>query len=161
MVSPKDVGSDQPPTHSEHKTQDKKYYYSTGRGGAGNIKSSKEIPSPTLVPQGLNTPKLTTSKITTGRGGYGNMVDNSDPDLVRKLQDVDGGKSENELHAVASNKSFSVGRGGFGNVVSRSRSNGSSHGSGNNLYAVISQGEKREKEKKKGGFMLKIKELFN
>lgn len=159
IVSPQEVGVDKPASPQEHKS-DKKVYYSTGRGGSGNIKASSEIPSPKLVPQGSNTPKLTTSKITTGRGGYGNMVDNSDPNLTRKLQDVDGRKTENELYAVASNKSFSVGRGGFGNVVSKTRSNGSSHGlNPNNLYTVVSHGDK--KESKKEGFMLKVKGFFS
>lgn len=139
---------------------DKKFYYSTGRGGAGNIKSSSEAPAPHLVPQGSNTPKLTTSKITTGRGGYGNMVTNDNPELARKLQDVDEVKKSPELSAVASNKSFTVGRGGFGNVVSKTRSNGSSTGSGgNNLYSVISLGG--QKDRKKGGFVNKVKSLFS
>ncbi|GEQ72181.1 hypothetical protein JCM33374_g5867 [Metschnikowia sp. JCM 33374] len=158
IVSPQEVGVDKPVIPHEHKN-DKRVYYSTGRGGSGNIKSTSEIPSPKLVPQGSNTPKLTTPKITTGRGGYGNMVDNSDAQLTRKLQDVDGKKSENELCAVASNKSFSIGRGGFGNVVSKTRSNGSSHGSNpNNLYTVVSHGDKQES--KKGGFMSKVKSFF-
>ena len=76
------------------------------------------------------------------------MVDNSDPNLTRKLQDVDGRKTENELYAVASNKSFSVGRVGFGNLVSKTRSNGSSHGlNPNNLYTVVSHGDKKESKK--------------
>lgn len=142
-------------------SQGKKHYYSTGRGGAGNIQLSDSAPSPQLVPQGSHTPSLHTAKITTGRGGYGNMVDNKDPELTRKLQDVDGPKlakaqaKENELYAVASNKSFSVGRGGFGNVVSHTKSNGSGS---NNLMAVTSRGEQREK---KNGFLLKVKNLFN
>ena len=154
IVSPEEVGVDKPA--NAHEKSDKKIYYSTGRGGSGNIKSSNERPTPKLVPPGSNTPKLTTSKITTGRGGYGNMVDNSDPNLTRKLQDVDGRKMENDLYAVASNKSFSIGRGGFGNVVSKTRSNGSSRGlDPNNLYTVVSHGEK--KGSKKEGFMLKVK----
>ncbi|OBA21678.1 hypothetical protein METBIDRAFT_12158 [Metschnikowia bicuspidata var. bicuspidata NRRL YB-4993] len=159
IVSPEEVREERPEVPHEHKS-DKRIYYSTGRGGSGNIKSSSEMPSPKLVPQGTNTPKLTTSKVTTGRGGYGNMVDNDDPNLTRKLQDVDGNKAENELLAVASNKSFAIGRGGFGNVVSKTRSNGSSAGSNpNNLYTVVSQGEKTSQ--KKGNFMLKVKNLFS
>ncbi|KAG2734353.1 hypothetical protein G9P44_002359 [Scheffersomyces stipitis] len=144
------------------KEPNKKVYYSTGRGGAGNIKSSNEIPSPKLVPIGSNTPQLTTSKVSTGRGGYGNMVSNDNPELTRKLQDVDGPTHKQDLYAVTSNKSFSVGRGGFGNVVSNK-----SHSSGGseevpNLYAVSSHGEnlKRQQQKKKGLFG-KIKEIFN
>lgn len=146
-------------TNTGEQKPSKVVYYSTGRGGAGNIKSSSEAPTPHLVPQGSNTPKLTTTKITTGRGGYGNMVNNDSPELARKLQGVDDNKSP-ELKAVASNKSFTVGRGGFGNVVSKTRSNGSSTGSGsNNLYTVISLGG--EKHQKKGGFIKKVKSLFS
>lgn len=103
---------------------DKKFYYATSRGGEGNIKSSFEAPAPHLVSQGSNTPKLTTSKITTGRGCYGNMVYNDNPELARKLQDVEEKKSP-DLKAVASNSS-AVEHGGFGNVVSTTRSNRSS-----------------------------------
>ncbi|WPK23853.1 hypothetical protein PUMCH_001103 [Australozyma saopauloensis] len=147
-------------TVSNEAKQPKKVYYSTGRGGAGNILSSTEAPSPQMVPQGSNTPKLTTSKITTGRGGYGNMVNNDSPELARKLQDVDGQQKKPDLYAVASNKSFTVGRGGFGNVVSKTRSNGSSVGSGgnNNLYTVISLGGEKHK---KTGFVKKVKNFFS
>ncbi|KAK6201323.1 uncharacterized protein RJT21DRAFT_34384 [Scheffersomyces amazonensis] len=142
-----------------------KVYYSTGRGGAGNIKTSNTLPSPKLVPQGSATPKLQTPKITTGRGGYGNMINNDDPELARKLQDVDptptkSPKNEDKLYSVASNKSFSVGRGGFGNVVS-TKSSGSQHSGDqpNNLYAVTSYNDKNAHKEKKG-FLGKIKEIF-
>ncbi|EMG46457.1 hypothetical protein SBY92_002610 [Candida maltosa Xu316] len=147
--------------HNLHKTisQNKKVYYSTGRGGAGNIQVSDELPSPKLCPQGSNTPRLHTAKVSTGRGGFGNMVNNDDPELTRKLQDVDGDATspKTDLYAVASNKSFSVGRGGFGNMVSRSRS-AESHESVPNLYTVTSQPDKKHKDKK--GFLGKIKEIF-
>lgn len=163
------------PELSKTISNNKRVYYSTGRGGAGNIQSSDQIPSPKLVPMGSNTPQLTTNKITTGRGGYGNMVDNDSPQLSRKLQDVDGPPLENDLKAIASNKSFLVGRGGFGNVISNSRSNASS-GDANananagpgpvtsagsdvpNLYTISSRGD--QKDKKKPGFLSKIKEIF-
>lgn len=155
------------PSNSNDQTVNgKKIYYSTGRGGAGNIQSLDSIPSPKLVPQGSNTPQLLTTKVSTGRGGYGNMVNNNDPELTRKLQDVDGPKNTPDLHAVASNKSFSVGRGGFGNVVSRTRSSGS----GNtrnlndqtpNLYAISSHGADGGKRGHKRGLLGKIKEFFN
>lgn len=146
----------------EGRSQEKQYFISTGRGGAGNIKRSSSIPSPKLVPQGSNTPAITQNKFTTGRGGYGNMVENEDPKLTRKLQDVDGdNRKENDLHAVTSTKSFSVGRGGFGNVVSAD-SNSGLEGSPNNLYTVVSQGLKhsKHKEKKKGMFGA-LKGLFS
>ncbi|EER32762.1 conserved hypothetical protein [Candida tropicalis MYA-3404] len=138
----------------------KKVYYSTGRGGAGNIQASDQLPSPKLAPQGSNTPYLHTAKVSTGRGGYGNMVDNKDPELTRKLQDVDGAPSspKDDLYAVTSNRSFSVGRGGFGNMISRSRSTESPNEDVPNLYTVTSQPDK--KAKKKQGFLGKIKEIF-
>ncbi|ODV68760.1 hypothetical protein HYPBUDRAFT_152089 [Hyphopichia burtonii NRRL Y-1933] len=146
---------------------DKKFYYSTGRGGAGNIHSSSSIPSPKLVPQGSNTPQLHTKNVSTGRGGYGNMLKNDNPELTRKLQDVDGPPSvakENELYAVASNKSFSIGRGGFGNVISQTKSNSSKQSNKSqdqpvNLMAISSHGD-QDKSKKKG-FLGKIKEYFS
>lgn len=153
IVPTKSVGHD---NHPDAKHEHKQVYYSTGRGGAGNFKASEEIPSPKLVPQGSNTPALTTPKFTTGRGGYGNMVNNDDPELTRKLQDVDGDKEE-KLHTVTSS-SFAVGRGGFGNVISNTKSHGSSTGSKNNLYAVVSTGEKSLKSK---GFMHKLKGFFS
>lgn len=96
------------------------------------------------------------------------MLKNDDPELARKLQDVDGPGSreanhkEDDLYAVTSNKSFSVGRGGFGNVISHTRSNGSKgSGSGtNNLMAITSHGDKGPDDKKKG-FLNKVKNIFN
>lgn len=140
--------------HSANDIQPSKspVYYSTGRGGAGNIKLLSKVQLPKLVPQGLNTPQLTQPKFTTGRGGYGNMVDNSNPKFTRKLQDVDGPQ---DLYAVALNKSFSVGRGGFGNVVSKTRLNALE----DNLYTVVSQGSRKAKEKR--GFAEKVKSFFS
>lgn len=126
---------------------DKEVYFSTGRGGAGNIKSSETLPSPKLVPQGSNTPQLQTQYVTTGRGGYGNMMKNDNPEMTRKAQDVDG----QELSQVASNKSFTIGRGGAGNVVSNENHD--------DLYAVTSTGP-GEPNKDKKGFMGKIKGFF-
>lgn len=152
---------------SEHNSIDNKgerVYYSTGRGGAGNIQSSKSLPSPKLVPQGSNTPQLHTNKISTGRGGYGNMLKNDDPELTRKVQDVDGPSNtsrENDLYAVASNKSFSIGRGGFGNVMSNQRS-GNSQSSQEKpaLMAISSYGETLKDEPSKKSFFGKLKGLF-
>lgn len=106
-----------------------KKYYSTGRGGSGNIQSSEDAPSPKLVPQGSNTPKLNNEFVSTGRGGYGNMVKNDDPKLTRKLQDVD---SKPDIHPVTSNKSF-IGRGGYGNFINKE-----SNDNEPNLYSVVS-----------------------
>jgi hypothetical protein len=174
----------QPQQHlDQHSQNEKKVFYSTGRGGAGNIKSSDSIPSPNLAPHGSNTPQLYGDTITTGRGGYGNMVKNSDPELVRKLQDVDTKPKrdiENELQQVTSNKSFSVGRGGFGNVISQTRSRTSqtsgksSENQPGSLIAITSQGNKiteeeeeaqydagnLENSKGKKSFIRKLKGLF-
>lgn len=151
---------------SSTSSEDKKVYYSTGRGGAGNIKSSNEIPSPKLVPQGSHTPQLTSNVITTGRGGFGNMVKNDNPELIRRLQDVDGPAPGEELSSVTSNRSFTVGRGGLGNVVSKTRSHGSGHLGEEvpNLYAITSNGETRESRLKKDnqkGLVGKLKNLFH
>lgn len=155
-----------PQQQSEHNTNAKgeKVYYSTGRGGAGNIQSSTSLPSPKLVPQGSNTPQLHTNKVSTGRGGYGNMLKNDDPDLTRKVQDVDGpsnSSKESELYAVASNKSFSIGRGGFGNVMSHQRS-GNSQSSQDKpaLMAISSYGETLKEEQPKKSFFGKLKGIF-
>ena len=76
------------------------------------------------------------------------MVDNKDPELTRKLQDVDGAPSspKDDLYAVTSNRSFSVGRGGFGNMISRSRSTELPNEDVPNLYTVTSQPDKSQKE---------------
>lgn len=144
---------------------DKKVYYSTGRGGAGNIQSSSSIPSPKLVPQGSNTPQLHTNKVSTGRGGYGNMLKNDNPELTRKVQDVDRPASasrENDLYAVASNKSFAIGRGGFGNVMAQLKSNRSEalHDKPT-LITISSHGETLKGDPKKKGFFNKLKGIFN
>lgn len=153
------------PENGPNGNKSDKVYYSTGRGGAGNIQASSSIPSPKLVPQGSNTPQLHTNKISTGRGGYGNMVSNDDPEFTRKLQDVDGPISpsrENELYAVASNKSFSIGRGGFGNVMSNQRSSHSLSSQDKPALMVISShGEKLKDEPVKKGFFEKIKGFFS
>lgn len=131
----------------------KKVYYSTGRGGAGNIKTGDELPSPKLVPQGSNTPMINQNKFSTGRGGFGNIVKNDDPELTRKLQDVDG---KNNLQPTASAKTFSVGRGGAGNVITQQKSNMSHKSDEANLYTISSHGAKTKKK----GFLGKVKEIF-
>lgn len=103
--------------------------YSTGRGGAGNMGKGSGIPSPTLVPQGSNTPNLLQPVFSTGRGGYGNMKHNVDPQTTRKAQDVD---PENDISPITSKKSknsqevdgnISVGIGGYGNILAAKSSN--------------------------------------
>lgn len=150
-------------TNRENEKKPDRVYYSTGRGGAGNIASSSTKPSPKLVAQGSGTPKLHTAKVSTGRGGFGNMIKNNDPELTRKIQDVDGPSNsakENELYAVASNKSFSIGRGGFGNVISRQTSGADKNENANEHKLITMSSHGLQKSEKKKGFLYKIKELF-
>lgn len=106
-------------------------FYSTGRGGAGNIGRGNKQQEPTFAAEGSNTPQLTTTVYTTGRGGAGNMRVNDDPELARKLQDLNDAApinphaaqhaDPNHSSAVpAENPTFAnhaVGRGGYGNVI--------------------------------------------
>ncbi|CAB4252184.1 similar to Saccharomyces cerevisiae YDL173W PAR32 Putative protein of unknown function [Maudiozyma barnettii] len=62
---------------------------STGRGGAGNIRSSNSKISPNYIKQGSQTPNILQPIYSTGRGGAGNMMKNYDPKLTRRAQDVD------------------------------------------------------------------------
>ncbi|SMN18268.1 similar to Saccharomyces cerevisiae YDL173W PAR32 Putative protein of unknown function [Maudiozyma saulgeensis] len=62
---------------------------STGRGGAGNIRSSNSKVSPNYIKQGSQTPNIIQPIYSTGRGGAGNMMKNYDPKLTRRAQDVD------------------------------------------------------------------------
>lgn len=136
-----------------------KKYYSTGRGGAGNMFSGEQLPLPHIVSQGENFPKLSTAKVTTGRGGWGNMIDNTDPEITRKLQDVDGPPPD--LHAMVLNKLISVGRGGFGNITTLKlqQSQSLSGTPEPNLYTITLQGNELKKKRNKS-FLGKIKEIF-
>ncbi|KAL3476774.1 hypothetical protein BJX99DRAFT_258108 [Aspergillus californicus] len=60
---------------------------SHGRGGAGNIYTSK---AQAATPQDLVTPTIKQEVYTTGRGGSGNMMHNDPerPELARESQDV-------------------------------------------------------------------------
>lgn len=93
-------------------------YRSTGRGGAGNIAPVKSNQQPAIVElnPGEGVPYITQEVFTTGRGGAGNMQRNDDPELARKLQDVErqneeAASTENDLQTVVS-----FGRGGYGNI---------------------------------------------
>ncbi|PRT56650.1 hypothetical protein B9G98_04270 [Wickerhamiella sorbophila] len=79
-------------------------YYSTGRGGAGNLQHGKPVEH-----DEQEIPHLTQKVFTTGRGGAGNMATNSDPQVSRTLQDVE----DLDLAPIASP---TIGRGGYGNV---------------------------------------------
>lgn len=142
----------------------KKVYYSTGRGGAGNITTGEAPPLPKIVAQGENYPKLHTAYVSTGRGGWGNMVGNSDPELTRKLQDVDG---KPELAVTPLNKSFLVGRGGFGNITTtklRQSQNlncmATQVSPEANLYTILSHGNELKKKRNKS-FLGKLKDYFS
>lgn len=91
-------------------------FYSTGRGGAGNIGQGTRPQEPTYAEEGSAVPQIKTEVYTTGRGGAGNMRSNDDPEVARKLQDVDGpaGRVAPENPTMSS---ASVGRGGYGNVL--------------------------------------------
>lgn len=91
-------------------------FYSTGRGGAGNIGHGSTPSEPTYAEEGTSVPKIKQEVFTTGRGGAGNMRSNTDAEVARKLQDVDGpaGPVEPENPTLSS---AAVGRGGYGNVM--------------------------------------------
>lgn len=91
-------------------------FYSTGRGGAGNIGQGNTPHEPTFAEEGAAVPEIKTERYTTGRGGAGNMRSNDDAAVARRLQDVDGpaGKVPYENPTVSG---ASVGRGGYGNVL--------------------------------------------
>ncbi|AAS52211.1 ADR291Cp [Eremothecium gossypii ATCC 10895] len=105
----------------------------TGRGGAGNVATIKDAPSPKLVPQGSQTPVLLQPVYSTGRGGAGNMRPNVDPQLTRRAQDVDGddilhddrlsrSRSTQSEHQGLPARACSIGRGGAGNILSPTNS---------------------------------------
>ncbi|KAK4136379.1 hypothetical protein BT67DRAFT_397427 [Trichocladium antarcticum] len=84
--------------------------HSSGRGGAGNIVDASKTPP--IHPEDLQTPTLkTTSMVTTGRGGTGNMAANLGADEKRRRQDVE------PVVRRDSHGATHVGRGGTGNVV--------------------------------------------
>lgn len=64
-------------------------FYSTGRGGAGNIAHGSVSHEPTFAAEGSDVPEIRQDVYTTGRGGAGNMRPNTDPELTRIRQDVD------------------------------------------------------------------------
>jgi hypothetical protein len=87
-------------------------YFSTGRGGAGNIAKGRSTPEPQEGEPGDDYPKITQEVYTTGRGGAGNMRQNTDEEKTRMAQDVD--QDDRIIEPSRSNPSF--GRGGYGNV---------------------------------------------
>lgn len=91
-------------------------YYSTGRGGAGNIAHGKS-PEPEEGQPGQDYPRIKQNVFTTGRGGAGNMRQNKDEYETRLAQDVD--HDDRIIEPSRSNPSF--GRGGYGNVQAAKR----------------------------------------
>ncbi|CDO94987.1 unnamed protein product [Kluyveromyces dobzhanskii CBS 2104] len=148
------------------------YKISTGRGGAGNVITSSEKPSPKVVTQGSQTPNIISPIYSTGRGGAGNMRRNVDPIMTRTAQDVD---DDDVIDVVSSNhtgniqkvksrrpseppKNISIGRGGAGNILSpkSSRKKDKKPASGS---AEAGSGSSADKPAK-GGFFSKLKGLF-
>ncbi|CCH44200.1 hypothetical protein BN7_3759 [Wickerhamomyces ciferrii] len=142
-----------------------KHYYATGRGGAGNIQSADKIPHPNEVPQGSQTPNLLQPVFSTGRGGAGNMIKNKDPELTRKLQDVDQ-DPEDYISPVISgqqnpNANMSFGRGGFGNMISPKNSANANQQIQREKVGTSKSNEKANtSSKNEGGFFKKAKSLF-
>lgn len=97
-------------------------YYSTGRGGAGNVHQGKP-PNVQENRMGATTPHLTSEYYTTGRGGAGNIKKNDREGVEARIaQDVDD--PLNGISPSMSNRS--VGRGGYGNLQ-HEMSNTSTH----------------------------------
>lgn len=127
--SPKFLGIKSPklPFHSPKVTADSpkvqpedNKFYSTGRGGAGNIGFGSPDLSPQLVPEEQVIHPLNQKVFTTGRGGAGNMRSNDDPELTRKIQDEVKPAPEVDPEAPTMG-AISIGRGGFGNVKATQR----------------------------------------
>lgn len=94
---------------------DENKFFSTGRGGAGNMGFGSPDLSPTLIPEDKNVHPLHQEVFTTGRGGAGNMRSAEDEKLVQKIQDEV--KPAQELDPTKPTMhNASIGRGGFGNV---------------------------------------------
>lgn len=91
-------------------------YYSTGRGGSGNIAHGPKSPEPQEGEQvGKSIPHLKQTVYTTGRGGIGNMRVNTSKEQARKAQDVD--EPDRVIEPQVSNRSVQgFGRGGYGNI---------------------------------------------
>lgn len=69
----------------------------------------KSHQSPVVAPS--STPVLKSKNYTTGRGGTGNIVENSNPETARIAQDVDVPGivlPENEVHTGRGEQSFMV-----------------------------------------------------
>ncbi|QEU61384.1 Par32 [Kluyveromyces lactis] len=151
------------------------YRVSTGRGGAGNMITSNEKPSPKVVTQGSQTPNILSPIYSTGRGGAGNMRRNVDPVMTRTAQDVD---NDDVIDVTSSNntgtikkiksrrfseppKTISIGRGGAGNILSPKSSRKKRDEKGSKSSSTGDNGSSHVDEKSsKSGFFTKLKSLF-
>lgn len=95
--------------------KEKEKFYSTGRGGAGNIGFGSPSLEPKMVPSEEVIHPLSQEVFTTGRGGAGNMARHVDKETTQKIQDeVHPSIQTDPTKPTMSN--MSIGRGGFGNV---------------------------------------------
>lgn len=113
--------------------QEQEQYFSTGRGGAGNILRSSKSPEPQEVKPGEVTPHIKQQVYTTGRGGLGNMRSNKNDEETRQAQDVDEqSRFDNSPEPTYSNSS--IGRGGYGNVRATKKENNKLFEKAKNLF---------------------------
>lgn len=100
---------------------------------------------------GDEIPHLTQTTFTTGRGGMGNMMRNTDREQSRRAQDVDN--QHTPMQPVFSNKS--IGRGGFGNLHAVTSSE-----SGAKKAAKAGGGAAADEDDKSRGLFQKVKKIF-
>ena len=133
-----------------------KYYTSVGRGGAGNMVHERTPVSPKLIPMGSDTPHIPVSqpRYTSGRGGYGNMIINDDPEKARLTQDVEPIKSNGSYTYRPLSPYKSIGRGGFGNMIDTAVSKPSS------VSRTVSRESKSSSRSSDGSILRKLKNLF-
>ncbi|VVT46401.1 uncharacterized protein SAPINGB_P001195 [Magnusiomyces paraingens] len=118
-ASPHVSGSPRVGTNSPHfdidENSDVPKFYSTGRGGAGNMGFGSPNLSPKIIPAEEAIHPLHQEVFTTGRGGAGNMAKHLDQKTVEILQD-EGIPSPQTDPSKPTMSNMSIGRGGFGNV---------------------------------------------
>lgn len=101
---------------------------------------------------GDEIPHLTQTTFTTGRGGMGNMMKNTDRAQSRRAQDVDD--HHTPVQPVFSNKS--IGRGGFGNLHAVTSSESGAKKAAKARGATADDDDDDEKK----GLFQKVKKLF-
>ncbi|KAI0462559.1 hypothetical protein LJB42_004053 [Komagataella kurtzmanii] len=130
-------------------------FFSTGRGGAGNMGKGESLPSPKLEPQRsrISTNENELSPIySTGRGGFGNMQNKKDIGEMAHLDEEMGIAPVHSKKMSEQQQHVAVGRGGYGNVLTASQSRG-----------LEDREETSEDAKPRNGnsFFRKIKKLFS